>query len=205
MTDSTRIYGGRTVADRQAERRQRFLEAALEEFSGTGYARSSVTSLCKAAGLSRRQFYEIFDDREALLIAVYDEIQGSARDAVSAALAACESSDHHELATTAMRAYMEAIATDPRRAEVSFVQVVGVSPTMEAHRLAGRDEWMDFFVTGLSTFARREPSPRTHQLATAFVGALTAVVHGWSIEQKCTDIDEVVSVLSDILVAFITL
>ena len=49
-----RTYAGRPVSDRAAERRRRFLDAALAEFSSTGYAKSSVTSICRTAGLSRR-------------------------------------------------------------------------------------------------------------------------------------------------------
>ncbi|MGC4933084.1 TetR/AcrR family transcriptional regulator [Gordonia sp. DT30] len=203
MTGPARRYGGRSVADRLAERRRRFLDAALAEFATAGYTSSSVTSICKAAGLSRRQFYELFDDRESLLIALYDEIQGDARTAVAQALGDSASGDRKHLATVAMRAYVESVGSDFRRAEVSFVQIVGVSPAVEQHRLDSRAEWMDFFVAGMSEFAGREPGPRDAELATGFVGALTAVIHRWSLTPEPHHIETVVDVLADILVAFI--
>lgn len=200
-TPTVRIYRGQPVAARQADRRLRFLEAGLEQFGTHGYAASSVTSICKAAGLSRRQFYEIFDDRESLLIALYDDIQGHARDAVAQALGTTTGSVE-VLATAAMRAYMTSVGTDPRRAEVSFAQIVGVSPRVEQHRLDSRNEWMEFFVAGMAEFAASTPSPRLRHLATAFIGALTFVIHDWSQARDPAQIDDVVAVLADILVAF---
>lgn len=197
-----RTYGGRTLADRRIERRQRFLDAALAEFSGVGYAASSVTSLCRAAGLSRRQFYELFTDREQLLVELYDEIQGSARRAVDDALAHSTSHELTDLARTAMAAYMSAVGDDPRRAEVSFVQIVGVSPAVERHRLDGREVWIEFFVAAMARFADREPSERERTLAMGFVGALTAIVHRWSSSSTPARIDDVVDALADILIGF---
>ncbi|MBY4573187.1 TetR family transcriptional regulator [Gordonia paraffinivorans] len=197
-----RTYAGRPVSDRAAERRRRFLDAALAEFSSTGYAKSSVTSICRTAGLSRRQFYELFSDREDLLVALYDEIQHAARDAVVDALATAETRDRRELATAAMRAYMESVGTDPRRAEVSFVQIVGVSPRVEQHRLDGREEWVEFFVAAMADFAGLPRDDRRRHLAIAFVGALTSLVHRWSVSTDPAPIAEVVALLSDILVSF---
>jgi len=197
-----RTYAGRPVADRLAERRRRFFDAALGEFASVGYAKSSVTSICREAGLSRRQFYELFSDREELLVALYDEIQGAARDAVATALSESTSRDTHVLATAAMRAYMSSVGTDPRRAEVSFAQIVGVSPRVEQHRLDGRDEWVSYFVAAMSAFAGRPTDSRTDQLGIAFVGALTAIVHRWSLSPDPESIDDVVELLADVLLAF---
>ncbi|SDU71362.1 TetR/AcrR family transcriptional regulator [Gordonia westfalica] len=202
MTASERTYGGRPVSDRAAERRRRFLDAALEEFTDPGYAGSSVTSICRAAGLSRRQFYEEFSEREDLIIALYDEIQHAARDAVAEALAGTTSHDLRDLATAAMSAYMTSVGTDPRRAEVSFVQIVGVSSRVEQHRLDGREEWVEFFVAAMADFAGRPASERQRHLAIAYVGALTGLVHRWSVSPDPAPLHDIVSVLSDILLSF---
>ncbi|WP_439031114.1 TetR/AcrR family transcriptional regulator [Gordonia terrae] len=202
---SERTYGGRSVSDRAAERRQRFLDAALIEFTETGYAKSSVTSICRVAGLSRRQFYAEFTDREELLVTLYDSVQGAARLAVSEALAGCPSRDLRDLSTAAMRAYMDSVGSDPRRAAVSFVQIVGVSSRVERHRLDGREEWADFFVAAMADFADRPATERQRHLAIAFVGALTGLVHRWSESPDPDTLDDVVAVLADILLAFITL
>ena len=52
-------YGGKSAEQRQAERRGRFLDAALQLFGDTpGYRGTTVAALSEAAGLSTRQFYE---------------------------------------------------------------------------------------------------------------------------------------------------
>ncbi|MEP9417192.1 TetR/AcrR family transcriptional regulator [Gordonia sp. VNQ95] len=200
-----RTYGGRSVADRSAARRRQFLDAALEEFSTAGYAASSVTSICRTAALSRRQFYELFVDREALLIALYDEIQQGARDAVANALSASDSDDRRHLVTVAMRAFMASVVSDPRRAEVAFVQIVGVSPAVESHRLDDREVWVGFFTAAMAEYAHRTPTDRDDDLAIAFVGALTSVIHRWSTDPAPDRVDAIVDLLADILLSFITL
>ena len=48
---SGRTYAGQPVADRQRQRRARFLESGLTVFARDGYPNSSVGAICKVAGL----------------------------------------------------------------------------------------------------------------------------------------------------------
>lgn len=66
-----RPYGGRTQADRAAERRRRFIDAGIQVFGQYGYRAATVRGLCAQAGLTDRYFYESFDSVLALLEAVY--------------------------------------------------------------------------------------------------------------------------------------
>ncbi|EPJ39818.1 hypothetical protein STAFG_3128 [Streptomyces afghaniensis 772] len=64
-------YGGKTAEERQAERRRRFLDAALQLFGDTpGFRATTVAALSEAAGLSTRQFYEEFRTLEDVLAAL---------------------------------------------------------------------------------------------------------------------------------------
>jgi AcrR family transcriptional regulator len=49
------------------------LHAGLQVFGTYGYANTSISDVCRAAGVTTRHFYEEFASREALLIATYDE------------------------------------------------------------------------------------------------------------------------------------
>ncbi|MEV0297643.1 TetR family transcriptional regulator [Nocardia sp. NPDC050710] len=64
----------------------RFIETAILVFAELGYANCSLTDLCAAAGLSRPQFYEEFQNREDVLIAAYGHIQDATATAVSTAM-----------------------------------------------------------------------------------------------------------------------
>ena len=68
----TRTYGGLSEAERQTERRERFLAAGLDIFGSVGLRGATVRSLCKAAGLTERYFYQSFTDTDSLFCAVYE-------------------------------------------------------------------------------------------------------------------------------------
>lgn len=201
---SFRTYDGRPVDERRAERRAQFIAAGLEVFGEAGYQGSSITGLCKVAGLARAQFYEHFQNREELLLAVYDLIQSDARQAVADAVTA-DDDDVTARARRAVRAYAESIGKDPRRARVSFVEIVGVSPQVEQHRVDQREVWAKFFAAELQHVmgANFVPVGGYRLAATGFIGALMALVHQWSSSAPQTDIDDVIEVLTIFLVSII--
>src|SRR5882757_3781988 len=67
-----RIYGGVSAEQRVAERKERLLEAALEEFGTRGVLATGVKDVCRRAGLTDRYFYESFHDGGELFVAVFD-------------------------------------------------------------------------------------------------------------------------------------
>ncbi len=128
-----RRYGGRTADERRAERRGRLLASALELFGGEGYARTGIERLCAHAGVTARHFYEEFGSREGLLRALYDEVVTYCVDAVAQAVA--DAPDEAEpMIRAGLDAFVHAMLDDPRRARISCLEVVGVSPALEAHR-----------------------------------------------------------------------
>ncbi|NMO04335.1 TetR/AcrR family transcriptional regulator [Gordonia sp. TBRC 11910] len=196
---STRSYAGLSMAERKAQRRQRFLDAGLEVFGTVGYAKASISALCAQAGLSRRQFYEEFASREDLLIEVYDAVQGGARTAVVEAISVVEPPELRALATAAMTAYVDAVGSDPRRTRVGFIEVGGVSDRVEQHRIDGRLAWTEFFRTTLAAVVPDSSPADFDYAATAFIGALTAVVHRWGTSSPRPDRADVVALLSSML------
>jgi AcrR family transcriptional regulator len=194
------------VAARKAERRSQFLDAALTVFTEKGYARSSVADVCAAAGLARSQFYAEFASREDLLLALYDRIQSDARDAMVSALAEVASSDLRELAAAAMAAFVESVGGDPRRAQISFVDIVGVSPRVEQHRLDQRVVWRGFFESTLrGVVGDGFVPPGGYEMAsTAFIGALTALVHQWSTTDPRPPVGGLIDVMTTLLNALVS-
>ncbi|BAW04565.1 TetR family transcriptional regulator [Nocardia seriolae] len=67
-------WGGRTQAERRAERRERLLAAALDIWLEHGWAAVTMRGVCTRAGLNDRYFYEHFADRDELLGAVWDRV-----------------------------------------------------------------------------------------------------------------------------------
>ena len=52
--------------------RRRLLLALVEVLAEHGLESASIGRICKRAGVSRRTFYEIFDDRDECLLAAFD-------------------------------------------------------------------------------------------------------------------------------------
>ncbi|WP_433574933.1 TetR/AcrR family transcriptional regulator [Nocardia brasiliensis] len=202
---TTRNYGGRPVVDRRSDRRQRFLAAGLTVFGETGYTSSTITALCQAAKLARAQFYENFDNREDLLIAVYDLVQNDARSAVKAATEQIASTDPVTRARVAVTAYAESVGADPRRARVSYVEVVGVSARVEQHRVDDRRIWSAFMESELRRAAGDTfiPPGGYPAATTGFIGALMALVHQWSVSDPHGDLTDVIEVLTRFLLSLL--
>ncbi|MER5428169.1 TetR/AcrR family transcriptional regulator [Streptomyces sp. NPDC002588] len=191
-------YGGRTAAERQAERRGRFLDAALRLFGGTpGYRCTTVAALSEAAGLSTRQFYEEFHTLEDLLAALHLQVNDWAEEAVLAAFEAAQGLPLAERVTAIFRAYAGSVTADPRRIRITFVEIVGVSPRLEEQRLARRARWVELICAeATSAAARGEAAQRDYRLAsTAFIGSVNGLLHDWSAGWVDATLDEVVDEL----------
>ncbi|MBO0883639.1 MAG: TetR/AcrR family transcriptional regulator [Mycobacterium sp.] len=194
-----RTYAGQPVADRQRQRRARFLDSGLTVFAREGYMGSSVGAICKDAGLSSRQFYEEFTGREALLLELYQQIDAEAREAVLAALAdrgsettawvqrdnpaAHRPPEGYSAIDAAVRAYVLSLGSDPRRARVALVEVVGAGPRMDRMRMTSRRAWGKLLAqVAENAAAVGEIPPGDYELRmVAAIGAVHYVIDEWSV------------------------
>ncbi len=175
-----RTYGGENVADRRLSRRRRFLDAALELFGTDGYAATPVPALCRAAGLSTRQFYQEFTDREDVLRALYDTVQDRSMAAVADAVTAAIEAEAPltDVLARGVEAFVDVYESDARLTRVAFIEVVGVSPAMEAHRHARRTRWAELLhdVVGDGRAHGLELSRAGRLAWAAYIGAVNAAV-----------------------------
>lgn len=191
-------YGGKTAGERQAERRRRFLAAALQLFGDTpGFRATTVAALSEAAGLSTRQFYEQFSTLEDVLATLHLQVNDWAEKAVLEAAAGASGLPLAERATAIFRAYAGNVTCDPRRIRVTFVEIIGVSPRLEEQRLARRAGWVDIICAEAEAAAARgEAASRDYRLAaTGFIGSVNGLLHDWSAGWLEATLDEVVDEL----------
>jgi AcrR family transcriptional regulator len=197
-----RTYGGADAETRQEDRRTRIEEAALELFASRGYRHTTVSAICERARVSRRHFYELFDDREAVLRYVYDLLQVRTRDALLAAIGehvrgAAGSVDRRELVVAALQAYIGALLDDPRALRVGFVEVVGVSPELEQHRLGNRREWAQLLQGAAATAGAAPAIPWVYA---AFIPSVNEFLMAWWLQaDDHSDPGELVQVLTSVL------
>lgn len=200
----TRAYGGVAAEQRAEERKARLLAAALELFARQGYARTTIEALCTEAKVTARHFYQLFDSREDILRALYDNIIADLRAGVLQAMSApnLNLSEQIPLGVSAMvRHYLE----DSRLARVGVLEVVGVSPQMEARRREAIHDMAGLIEAYLGSLVERGDLPQRnyHLISIALVGGINELLAEWLTLENPPDIPELSEEIITILNALI--
>jgi AcrR family transcriptional regulator len=120
---------GGNVAEMQ---RRRLLLAIAEVVGEDGLEFASVGRVCKRAGMSRRTFYELFDDREACFLAAFE---GAVRGLMGSIVVACEREDRWQRRIrAALTALLECFDSDPALARLCLVETLKASPAVLEYR-----------------------------------------------------------------------
>ncbi len=190
--DSARTYRGITPAERQAERRQRLLDAGLELFGTVGYASTSVRTLSAAAALNSRYFYESFSSREDLLYGVYQRIVGDIFIRASEAVAREDTIEGQ--ARAGLLAAWAVVTEDRRKARIIAIEVVGVSERLERLRHDTRQALAQFTADNALRLAGDGVRLRLDPVLTArfLMGGVVEVLLEWINGDVSASPDEVV-------------
>jgi AcrR family transcriptional regulator len=130
------------------------MEAGFDVFGSIGFAGTSISGVCAAAGVTERHFYEEFASREELLEAVYDDIAKDVYDLVREALKA-PGLTQIERIRSGNYAFFAYLTEDRRRARIYAFEAVGVSPELERHRRSTREGFVASITRGLHQLAAR--------------------------------------------------
>jgi AcrR family transcriptional regulator len=176
---STRPYGGVSAEERRAKRRTQLIEAGVDLLGTEGWQATTVRALCSRAGLTERYFYESFADRDALLVAVFDDVAGRAAVVV---LSATQEAPHdeRERSRAAIGAFVELLTGDPRLGRILLLEALG-NEALERRRR----EALQVFAKLIADQAREfygegAPEPVDAMLtSTALVGALAELLIAW--------------------------
>ncbi|GAB2908117.1 TetR family transcriptional regulator [Rhodococcus aerolatus] len=197
-----RSYGGEAPDDRVARRRRQLLDAGLEVVGTVGYRAATVRGICRAARVTDRYFYESFPTTEDLLLAVYAECLERLRAGVSAGLAAAGPGADVPTAARAGVAGFFAEVADPRLARVVWLEVLGVSPRVDAAYAAAQREF-----AALMTGVLRAAAPAgdlgvvdEELLGLAAVGGINQVATVWLLEGYRRPPEHVVDAATQFLV-----
>jgi AcrR family transcriptional regulator len=189
---TSRTYRGITPSQRQAERRERLLEAGLELFGTAGYARTSVRAVSTAASLNSRYFYESFSSREDLLYAIYQRIVTDIF--TKAAEAAGGQTTIEGQARATLRAAWTTVTEDRRKARIVAVEVVGVSERLERLRHETRQALAQLTADNAMSLAGSGVRLRLDPVLTArfLMGGVVEILLEWINGDLNATVDEVV-------------
>lgn len=166
------IYRGLTPEQRDAERRARIVRSGLTVFAREGFRGGTVRTLCAAAGVTTRQFYELFADRDDAFAAVFEYAVGLMlrRTAAAAATAPAE-------LEAQLRAALGANLLEPekelRNAQVVVFQLGSANPRSLGRRAEAMDAVREGITAAIQPLVSRPLEPIT---MAALVGALVELL-----------------------------
>ena len=201
-----RSYGGRTADQRDAERRRRLLGASLDLIGTKGYAATTIERICTTANVSTRHFYLIYDSKESAFIDLYDQLTAASYRKVEASLQETSGSGLAERVVKAFMAYVGPMLEDERVARISFVEIMGAGPRIEALRVGYRERLVARVqVEGGAAAARGEIRDRDFRFAAlALAGAVTTIVYDWMLQPERSPAIELEQKLAELAADLLT-
>ena len=190
-----RRYRGVSVAQRRDERRQRLLEAGQQVFGSQGFHAATVKMLCATAGLTERYFYESFESREAMFLAVVERGSKAMQQHILAAVAALPTdANAQQVARTALKAYYRLLKDECELARLLLFETLGVSEDINRRYYEGLDEFSQFLLLLAAPIAERGELQFRHEelVATGLVGATQHIATRWILRGYAQPLDEVV-------------
>lgn len=195
-----RAYGGVGGEERRAERRQRLFEAGYDLIAEGGTEAVTVIGVCRRAGLTARYFYEHFKNRDELLSAIFDAEAATVIGLITEAAVAAPD-DAQVRGEAAVRALLDALEADPRRAILSSRSMVdAVLLRSRAHISAQLSQALADNAALVWPGAARHPD-RVPLAATLTVGGVVEMVVEWAGGESPLSRDEVVTLCSRFMIA----
>jgi AcrR family transcriptional regulator len=188
-----------------ASQRARMLEAMAHAVAAKGYAATTVADVVGGAGVSRKTFYEHFQDKEDCFLAAFDAGVGVLVNAVERATleARGEWRDHIR---AGVRAYLATLASVPDFARTFLIEVLAAGP----HALERRAEVHGRFAELLKTLheSYRTDHPQEipelpDEVFVAIVGAVNELVSDRVRKGRTTELPELEPVISYLQIAFL--
>ncbi len=156
-----------------ADQRERLYEAMIKAVNERGFVATTISDLVSGAGVSRRSFYEHFDNKEECLLATYDALVGRLTARI------VETYEPEDEWTNQIEAFVRALfdASSDRPDAARLVSVeMGAAGPVGIERWARDAELLSTFVTSIFERAPGEgsvPAP----VARAIVGALRTILY----------------------------
>jgi|SRR5215218_5231846 len=170
------------IADSQ---RNRILGAMVELAGSKGYHDTSVTDVIGRAGVTRKAFYKLFEDKESCFIAAYGR---ELARILTLTLEAFETQDEWaDRVRAALSALLHALAREPTVARLCFIEVMAAGP----NAIAARNEAMRGFTIVFDTGRLQDDRERPAALALNMVGGMSEIVHREIAAGKAAELPEV--------------
>ncbi len=190
---------GAHVAEMQ---RRRLLLAFTEVVAESGLEDAGVGRVCKRAGVSRRTFYDLFEDREACFAAVLDNAVRRISQRILPAYAQEDGTQRahgwRERTREALAALLDLFDEDPALARVCLVETLKAGPAISGFRRQVLDALANAVDEGRKEAkVSAEPPPLTAQ---STVGGVVSVLHARILEEDPAPLIDLLNPLMSMIV-----
>ena len=197
-TDSLFLSGSEPPSQRA-----RMLDAITRAVADKGYARVTVSDIVGLAGVSRRTFYEQFEDKEDCLLAAAAEGTGAVLAGIAeAAQAVGPDATWREILGAGTEAYVSTLAAHPHFTRTFLVDIPGTSPRAIQLRRDLRDRFVELYAFVARRATEEEPDlgevPEPY--LRALVGGTAELIH----QHVLTEDPETIGDLAPVLIQLVT-
>lgn len=159
--------------------RNRILAAAIDIFAHKGYTAAGVEDIVLASGTSKGAFYHYFASKQAIFLALMDELAELVERGVETSIA----SEHGAIAKVeaALHTVIEITAGQRDLAKILLIEAVGLGPRFEEKRLEIHRRFARVIQRHLDRAVDDGDIPKqdTALAAQAWFGALNEVISQW--------------------------
>jgi AcrR family transcriptional regulator len=174
--------------------RARMLMAARQVVAQEGYARMSVERVVARAGVSRKTFYDLFENREDCFIAAFDDaierIVQIVREAYESARG------WRERMRAGLATLLGLLDDEPELRTVCVVEALAAGPQALEHRARVLQALIAAVDEGRAE-ARKEPPPLAGE---GVVGAVLAVIHARAVDPAPKPLNDLLGPLMGMIV-----
>lgn len=172
---TARLPAGRHGLPREfvvQNQRERIVTALVDTVAEHGYNNTTVAHITKAAAVSRRTFYEHFDDKEACFLAAYEMVSEHVRASMRAAADAFE--EWPQKVRAALATMLRFFAGEPELARLCMIEPVAAGGEIAARHRASMQGMVEILKAGRPEHSGDHPLPEATE--EALVGGIVSLI-----------------------------
>jgi AcrR family transcriptional regulator len=188
-----------------ASQRARMLDAMAHAVAAKGYAATTVADVVGGAGVSRKTFYEHFQDKEDCFLAAFDAGVQILVDTVERATLEAEGEWRNHI-RAGVRAYLNALAAVPDFARTFLIEVLAAGPRALERRAEVHGRFAELLKKLHESYRADHPDEIPElpdEVFTAVVGAVDELVSDRVRKGRTAELPELGPVISYLQIAFL--
>ena len=175
-TTAPRLPAGRHGLPREfiaQNQRERIITALVDTVAERGYGATTVANITKAAGVSRRTFYEHFADKEACFLAAYEMVADHIRDSMQVAAKVFD--EWPQQVRAALATMLRFLADEPELARIVMIEPVAAGGEIAARHRESMQGFVAILKAGRPAHGGERPLPEATE-ATLVGGIVSLIV-----------------------------